>query len=447
MIKLFQKLPLSKIALSLLLFAFASAYIKYKPYQSPHVLNWDMAIYYHYLPATFIYEDFTLMEAHDIKEQTHFYLNMLPDDKAVSKMTSGWAILNLPAFLIADTWAKNSSYKRNGISHPYLMLVTLNALLFLFIGLYYLRRFLSFFFKDYAVAFALGFIVVGTNLPYYTLFEPMAHVYGFSLFSTLLYYTWRYINHPSFTKVILMGLVGGLLVLLRPTNLMLLLFPLSLYAFALYQKKLRFSFKDTLLFIPCFLLVFIPQFLYWHYMTHQWIIYSYTDESFHFTNAEVWKGLFGYRKGWLIYSPIVAFGLVGLLWAAFKKQASALFALGTIALFVFVTFSWWCWWYGGGFGSRATIELLPLIAMGLGFLLHSMAKSFSNYVQVPVYGLLGACMLLSLFYHFQYRKGLIHYESMTKEAFHAVFLKREFPVGFQEMIERPPYEAARKNLD
>ena len=50
----------------------------------------------------------------------------------------------------------------------------------------------------------------------------------------------------------------------------------------------------------------------------------------------------------------------------------------------------------------------------------------------------------NLFQTFQYRKTLIHWDSMTKAAYWAVFLKTNFPENYGELIETPDYEEAKK---
>jgi hypothetical protein len=45
--------------------------------------------------------------------------------------------------------------------------------------------------------------------------------------------------------------------------------------------------------------------------------------KFYFLDPEIISGLFSYRKGWLIYTPVMAFGLVGMFFT--RKSATPLF--------------------------------------------------------------------------------------------------------------------------
>jgi hypothetical protein len=94
--------------------------------------------------------------------------------------------------------------------------------------------------------------------------------------------------------------------------------------------------------------------------------YSYGDEGFFFTNPQIINGLFSYRKGWLIYTPLMIFALLGILTLARRKfqQFFIPVLIFTVAN-IYVVYSWWCWWYGGSFGSRPMIDSYPLMAVAL----------------------------------------------------------------------------------
>jgi hypothetical protein len=105
--------------------------------------------------------------------------------------------------------------------------------------------------------------------------------------------------------------------------------------------------------------------MYWKYITGELFFNSYVGEQFYFNNSHVLKGLFGFRKGWLIYTPIMLFSILGIYFL--RNQLKHFFASISITLFIyiFVIFSWWCWWYGGSFGQRAMIDIYPLLAIPL----------------------------------------------------------------------------------
>src|SRR6185436_10253555 len=111
------------------------------------------------------------------------------------------------------------------------------------------------------------------------------------------------------------------------------------------------------------ILIFLPQLFYWKHQTGSWFFNSYLNEHFYFNNPHVFYGLFSFRKGWLVYTPIMFFALAGL-YTLFKTMKEFFYpVLILFLLYIYVAFSWWCWWYGGSYGQRALIDIYPFLAV------------------------------------------------------------------------------------
>ena len=106
-----------------------------------------------------------------------------------------------------------------------------------------------------------------------------------------------------------------------------------------------------------------------------------------------------------------------------------------------VLFSWWCWWYGGGFGMRAMIEFYPLFAILLGA---SFQILFNLKLKKLLYTIVCVCIGLNLFQTWQYSKTLIHWESMNQKAYFRVFLKTRFPENYDQLLKQPKVKCALK---
>ncbi|MBK6283998.1 MAG: hypothetical protein IPF54_16290 [Draconibacterium sp.] len=65
-------------------------------------------------------------------------------------------------------------------------------------------------------------------------------------------------------------------------------------------------------------IVWIPQMMYWYSITGHFFVNSYPDEQFFWGNPHFIDGLFSYRKGWLLYTPVMIFALLGIPFL-FKK--------------------------------------------------------------------------------------------------------------------------------
>jgi hypothetical protein len=165
--------------------------------------------------------------------------------------------------------------------------------------------------------------------------------------------------------------------------------------------------------------------------------------AFYFTNPHILEGLFGFRKGWFIYTPVMLFSVVGLFFLKQNAKEYTRAIIVFLVLFVYVVFSWWCWWYGGSFGSRPMIETYGILALPLAAFL-SQFFGRSLWRQTIVGAFLLFFVVLNQFQMSQYRTSLLHWDSMTKEAYRAILFKKNWPANYDKMIQIPDYEKALK---
>ena len=123
---------------------------------------------------------------------------------------------------------------------------------------------------------------------------------------------------------------------------------------------------------------------------------------------------------------------------------------------VYLVSAWWCWWYGGGFGMRALIQSYAVLAIPFAtFLQFVFAPNYRKYYlnSIARYATiiaLSTFIVLNIVQTYQYQiKSLIHYDSMTKEAYWYVFDKFYYVNGEDEqqhkaLMVAPDYEAAMK---
>ncbi len=95
------------------------------------------------------------------------------------------------------------------------------------------------------------------------------------------------------------------------------------------------------------------------------MFYTYGDEGFFFSRPALLKGLFSWRKGWLLYTPMMALALTGFVFL--KKRIPQAFWPLLIFTFanIWIITSWWSWWYGGSLGMRPMIDSYALLALPL----------------------------------------------------------------------------------
>jgi len=278
------------------------------------MINWDVTSYYGYLTAAFIHHDVKLnfidVESVDYAGKQQFWPERLNEDLQhdsegeikVIKTTMGMSFMYAPFFFMAHTYASFSNDSADGYSVPYEFFLVLSCLFYLFLGLLYLRKLLLMFFSETVSGLLLISALLGTNLFYYVSTEPvMSHAYSFSLVAILLYHSITWHRNPSIKRAFYIGFVGGLIVLIRPVNAWVFIFPFfyGVGSFGQFKQQIiMFSkrWKDLLIIGISLFLVLLPQLIYWKYVTGSWLINSYVNEQFYFGNPHILQGLFSYRK-------------------------------------------------------------------------------------------------------------------------------------------------------
>ncbi len=422
------------------------------------VIEWDAISYYAYLPAAFIYNDLSLGYADNYKGPHKFIVwpDKGPEDKYVIKTSMGLSILWSPFFLAGHAVAHVTGADTGGYSPPYKFFLLVSALFFLTIGLVFLRRILLLHSSDTVTALILAAFVTGTNLYWYTLYQgTMSHVYSFALISAFIWYSikWHCSGNKRPWPAIRLGLLFGIIALIRPTNTVIILI------FLLYgvnsAESLRRRFSETLgdyrlLAVAAIaaLAVWLPQMNYWKEMTGQWFYFSYgSNERFFFGDPAIIKGLFSWRKGLFIYTPLMIFAFSGIITLWKQKSPHALAVTVFVPLNIYIIFSWWCWWYGGGFGQRAFIDSYALMAVASASLLSAGIYAVKKWIRGPVVAAFILLTSLGIFYNFQYYHGAIHWDSMTREAYFDSFGRVRPSAKFDQLLGAPDYEKAREGYD
>jgi hypothetical protein len=412
------------------------------------VIDWDVTSYYSYLPATFIKQDLSLkffdQDPEFYRTNKQYNPQLCPNGNYVIKTSMGMSVMYLPFFAVAHLSAKLLGYPADGYSEPYHFAIQLSGLIYLLIGLFFLRRLLLLYFPEKVIALTFLFVLFGSNLFYYASVQgAMSHVHTFCLACIFIWYCIKWLLKPSLKTTIILGLTFGLIVLIRPVNILFILFLVFFgvtngagikHRLFLFLKH----FPLVLVMAALTFLVFLPQMLYWKYITGHYFFNSYIGEQFYFGNPHLIEGLFGFRKGWLLYSPIMLFSLAGLVMLFKTKKEFSWPATILFVIYTYVVLSWWCWWYGGSYGLRAMIDIYPFLIIAFAVFVNKM------HFNKPVMSILGLLVAINCFQMYQYRRGVIHFDSMTKEAYIDALFRVETSPNLQKLISPPNYEKARE---
>lgn len=417
------------------------------------VLRSDANQYYSYLPALFIYHDIELnfLDADHHALGPHFWPTSTPLGSKGIIATYGVALLYLPFFLIGHAYALLFGYPANGFSTPYQILIQWGSWVYLLFGLLLMRRLLMKYFTDVVTAIVVVATILSTNLLWYVTGEAaMSHIYSFFSITAFLFLIDRWTQRPSITDAILIGLTAGLIALIRPTNALvgMLLILWKVGNCQELKERFRLLLKKwplVLTMIGMAIIMWLPQFYYWKIISGQWFFSSYPTSKFFWGNPQLFNVLFSWRKGWLIYTPVMAFTIIGIgLLYRVRRQ----FFWSLLVYFLaswYVIASWWSWWYGGGLSIRPFVDSYGIFAFGMAAFLtwaFRQRRWLMIVVVIPfIFTLWNGAHNNARYFH-----GSIHFDSNTKKTYLDGFFHIRQQPGFYESLEKPDYPAAHYGI-
>jgi hypothetical protein len=397
--------------------------------------NWDAYSYHLYLPATVVYGtpfryDFAAAHFKNYPVSSGVYQYQTVGDRQTPFFTMGAALCEAPFFLVA--YALNravlTAYPVDGMSLPYQVGGFVASLFYFGLGLVCLRRVLAPRFGERATAITLIAIALGTNLLQYVVFEPgLSHTYLFGGYALLLYLTDRWHDRPGIGTAAALGVVLGLLCLIRPSELIAVLIPVlyGVHNRAALSEKIRLlvaQWPGVLAALFAAVVVIFPQMLWWKIATGQWVYNAYAvrGDFFDFSKPHLLDGLFSYRKGWLLYTPIMAFALAGFVPLYRRHREWFWPVLSYAALNFFVLMSYHMWWFASCFGNRALVQSYAALALPLAAF--SVYAFRGRWLKITLFSAIFVFLTaLNLFQHWQYRVGLLPTDNITRNFYWRVF--------------------------
>jgi hypothetical protein len=267
----------------------------------------------------------------------------------------------------------------------------------------------------------------------------MSHGATFMLTAAMLFHADLWRRREQAWRLLVLGALAGLTVLIRPVNILIPLAVAAMFTLDGRLPKGLLTEKRLAWAVGVALAVGVPQLIYWKLSTDHWLVWSYGREGFFWAEPAWIQGLFSWRKGWMLYTPMAAFMIFGFWGLARKKPTWALVVGLYLIVHAYVTFSWWAWWYGGSFGSRPMIDAYALLALPLAVYFQRMLEESPTWLRrlslAAVVGLVG----LNLVQTYQYNSGFIHHDSMSQKAYLEVLQTWDFPT--KESLDTPDYEA------
>lgn len=404
------------------------------------IISYDIYGYYLYLPQTFIYHDLgihnpdrvmALMQQYN-SSSTFYQASLLPEGGFVMKYSMGMAILYAPFFFIAHILAPIAGYAADGYSFPYQLALLVGSMIYTILGIVFLRKVLLRFFNEKTAAISLLLIVAATNFPVHTSMygqNAMSHNFLFALYAMALWFTIRWHESLKTKWIVFLGLACGIAILSRPTEIVILAIPAfwSITTWKSFVEKLQLllkKFGQLTLFAGIIFAIGFLQLLYWKKFTGHFIYYSYGSnpgEGLELFSPYIKEVLFSFRKGWLIYTPIMLFAIAGFV-VLYKRNRKLFWPLTIYFISnLYLISCWSTWWYANSFSQRPLVPALAVMSIPLGYMLLWISER-KFLLKIAFSAIIAFLVFLNIFQIWQFHTGIIDGERMTRAYYSRIFL-------------------------
>lgn len=356
----------------------------------------DRAGYHVYLPAAFDYGFDPEAFPAGIAQRTGngFELDSIPG-RVTTKYPCGEALLRIPFYLIGKLLRDADDPLGAGFTLIDHAMVDVAASFYGTLGLFLLFLVLKRREGGRAAALAAFCILMGTNLFYYLVGDPgMSHVYSFFLFAAFIHVLDK-ASRSALTrpKVVLLGVIAGLILVTRPTNILFLPLAMAITAppsigVAAWVRNVMKP-RYILPMAVGVLLLCLPQMAYWQYAFGTPVKWSYGHEGFtRLADPPLLHFWFSPYNGLFPYSPLIA--IILLLGTLQWRKMAVPVTVSWITLFAvsYLSASWHAWTFGCGFGARNLVEYTVVFAFPLAVLFGK-----RNPRRMVAYALAAACCM------------------------------------------------------
>lgn len=385
--------------------------------------------YYVYLPSWFIFHDPSLSAtardccAGAFPEYTAI-IRWPGTRRWVNAHPIGVAIMQAPFFLAAHALTLWTNLAPDGFSFYYQHAAGLAGTFWVVAGLYVLRRLLQRHFDHATTTIALIVILFGTNLYHYATYDSSySHPYSFFLFAAFMWLVERWHDESTTRTSVLVGICAGMIVLVRHTNVLFLLtLPLySLYLSGDVGAWIRQRWRALATIAAAGVIVISPQLAMYYAATGRFLVSSYGSLGFHWSDPQLWGVTFSVTKGVFFWSPVLMLALAGLFFLRGRARAFLLPALVFFIVNTYLIASWWDWQFGGSYGHRGFVDMLPVFALGLGAFVTRI--STNRLARAATLTIFAVAICLSTFQMLQYWYGIVPFSDMTWDHYARIFLR------------------------
>ncbi len=334
--------------------------------------TWDPSFYYAQIRSPIIENNL------DFRNETNTSSIVTPIT-VTGLQGSAWPIgpslLWSPFFLLAHLLVLITiPAKANGLSTPYIALVSFGSAIYGLAGLLVLYKICRNYGEKYVSIIAVLLSLAATPLFFYIFHQPiMAHTTSFFVAAILyLYYIMLTKNQISGKwSGLIFGVLIGLSFLMRWSGIFFIIFPILFYMNQIIGSvrakdihELRRLVIQIFIAMTAFVVTISPQLSLWQRLYGNFLTIPQDSATFvgSILPINLFKVFFDTNRGLLFWSPFILIGMVGIIRIPEQQiRLSTIICLVSQVILIGYRVDWFS---GGGFGARYFIELLPMIAVG-----------------------------------------------------------------------------------
>lgn len=292
-----------------------------------------------------------------------------PVGRVGNQWSVGPAVLWAPWFLAAHlgvTGARllGATLPADGYSWPYLWTVAMGTVVYGMLALWLSVRTATH--LGYGRSAGLAAIAIGlaSSLPVYQVFLPF-HVHALAACAVAAFVMWGVTQHDSsrLGHWAVWGALAGLMVQVYQLNGVFALAAMWVWAATLGRDGVVMALRHGVAFTAAAVLVGVPQLLGKAIVYGTPLTTGYQD-TFAWSEPRLWHTAFSANHGWVVWTPVVAVALVGLVWAWGAHGSLRPWMLSSGAFYLVVA-SYQNWHGQSSFGNRFFVSLSVFLVVGV----------------------------------------------------------------------------------
>lgn len=356
---------------------------------TPWIHSNDGVGYYSYLRSFMIDHDINLENEYQHYKEIFPDINIeySPTGKLINRFMIGCAIYWSPFFIIGHLLTKianlfGANLLPDGYSMIYIISIAFGSSLYALFGLLLLMKLLREFFSKFTSFITIIGVWFATPLIFYMWFMPsVSHAISFFSVTCFIAYWFYARKSRTSTKWLILGLLGGLMTLVRHQNGLFMVIPLleSIKYYYLERKKIpniMALFKKNLIFLIGLFIALLPQIIVFKILTgspFSAIGSAEAARQLTIFPIHLFKVLLA-THGLFSWTPILLLAVTGL-WFFYKVDKELMIYFTTAFLLQLYLLSSWEGWYGGAaFGQRKFLSSIFVFAFGLASLISYLRK-------------------------------------------------------------------------